>query len=118
VIYHAVPNGPISWRAVWPGAASATVAIALLALAFPLYLANVSTIAQFGTTVVFVLIVLAWFYILAIIILGGGVLNSMRVPSAEAAVDVPVEPVAEAATGTETSATRPEDVGETAPIKT
>ena len=78
VIYKAVPNRPIPWRAVWPGAAAATLVIAFVTLAFPLYLTHVSTIAQFGTTVVFVLIVLAWFYVLAMIILGGGVLNSMR----------------------------------------
>ena len=85
VIYRAVPNEPIPWRAVWPGAAVATGAIAVLALVFPLYLANVSTIAQFGTTVVFVLILLAWFYVLALLILAGGVVNSMRLSPAIAA---------------------------------
>jgi membrane protein len=89
VIYRAVPNRPIPWRAVWPGAAGATLAIAALALIFPLYLSQVSTIAQFGTTIVFVLIVLAWFYVLAIIILGGGIVNSMRLRAA-AAVATPV----------------------------
>ena len=85
VIYRAVPNRPIPWRAVWPGAVAATLAIVVVALVFPLYLANVSTIAQFGTTVVFVLIVLAWFFVLAIIILAGGVINSMRLnPGADA----------------------------------
>lgn len=82
VIYRAVPNRPVPWRAVWPGAAGATLMIAVVALVFPLYLENVSTIAQFGTTIVFVLIVLAWFYVLAMIILGGGVVNSMRLESA------------------------------------
>jgi len=86
VIYKAVPNRPIPWRAAWPGAASATVAIAVLALVFPLYLTNVSTIAQFGTTIVFVLIVLAWFYVLAMIILAGGVVNSLRLRDAPAKV--------------------------------
>ena len=33
---------------------------------------------QFGTTLVFVLIVLLWFYALAIIILGGAVVNAIR----------------------------------------
>jgi membrane protein len=83
VIYRAVPNRPIPWRAVWPGAAAATLTIAVLALVFPLYLTHVSTIAQFGTTIVFVLIVLAWFYVLALILLGGGVLNSMRLRASE-----------------------------------
>ncbi|HWC85164.1 MAG TPA: YihY/virulence factor BrkB family protein [Solirubrobacteraceae bacterium] len=88
VIYKAVPNRTIPWRAVWPGAASATVVIAVVALVFPLYLTQISTIAQFGTTIVFILIILAWFYVLAIVILGGAVMNSMRLPS-----DAPVTAV-------------------------
>jgi membrane protein len=87
VIYRAVPNQLVPWRAVWPGAAVATLVIALVALIFPLYLAQISTIAQFGTTIVFVLIVLAWFYVLAIIILGGAVVNSMRLSRAVEAVE-------------------------------
>jgi uncharacterized BrkB/YihY/UPF0761 family membrane protein len=63
---------------VWPGALSATVAVALIDWAFPAYLTQISTIAQVGTTFVFVLIVLLWFYLLAIIILGGAVVNAMR----------------------------------------
>jgi YihY family inner membrane protein len=78
VIYWAVPNRRVPWRAVWPGAVTATVAIALIDWAFPAYLAQISTIAQVGTTFVFVLIVLIWFYLVAIIILGGGVINAMR----------------------------------------
>ena len=78
VIYWAVPNRLVPWRAVWPGAVSATLAIALIDWAFPAYLTNISTIAQVGTTFVFVLIVLLWFYLVAIIILGGGVVNAMR----------------------------------------
>jgi YihY family inner membrane protein len=127
VIYKAVPNRPIPWRAVWPGAAAATVAIAVIALAFPLYLDNVSTIAQFGTTVVFILIVLAWFYVLAIIILGGGILNSLRLRRglvAEAAGDAPV-PAAAPSPATAPAGLQPEDAGTAtkqgggaAPIKT
>jgi membrane protein len=78
VIYWAVPNRLVPWRAVWPGALGATVAMAVIDWAFPAYLANISTIAQVGTTFVFVLIVLLWFYLLAIIILGGAVINSLR----------------------------------------
>jgi membrane protein len=78
VVYWAVPNRPVPWRAVWPGAAGATVAIAIVDYAFPAYLTNISTIAQIGTTFVFVLIVLVWFYLLAIILLGGAIINAMR----------------------------------------
>jgi membrane protein len=78
IIYSRVPNRPTPWRAVWPGALAATVAIGLVDYAFPAYLSNISTIARFGTTIVFVLILLAWFYLVAIIILGGAIINALR----------------------------------------
>ncbi|HEV3053795.1 MAG TPA: YhjD/YihY/BrkB family envelope integrity protein, partial [Solirubrobacteraceae bacterium] len=73
----------IPWRAVWPGALGATVAIAIVDIAFPAYLSNISTIARFGTTIVFVLIVLGWFYLLALILLGGAVVNALRLTGHE-----------------------------------
>ncbi len=78
VIYSRVPNRRVPWRAVWPGALGATIAIGVIDYAFPVYLTNISTIARFGTTIVFILIMLGWFYILAIIILSGAVVNSLR----------------------------------------
>ena len=78
IVYVTVPNSFVPWRAVWPGAAAATLAIGVVDYAFPFYLSNISSIAQFGTTFVFVVIVLLWFYALAIIILGGAVINAMR----------------------------------------
>jgi uncharacterized BrkB/YihY/UPF0761 family membrane protein len=45
---------------------------------FPLYLNNVSTLAEVGPSVVFALIVLIWFYALAIIVLTGAVVNALR----------------------------------------
>jgi membrane protein len=79
VIYSRVPNRPIEWRAVWPGAFGATIAIGAVDYAFPTYLSHISTIDRFGTTVVFVVIVLGWFYVLALIILSGAIVNSLRV---------------------------------------
>jgi YihY family inner membrane protein len=78
VIYLTVPNRRVPWRAVWPGAAVATVAIGVVDYAFPAYLSSISTLAEFGTTFVFVVIVLVWFYALALIILGGATINAMR----------------------------------------
>jgi len=77
VVYWSVPNCPMPWRAIWPGALGATIAIGVVDYGFPFYLSRISTI-QFGTTFVFVLIVLIWFYVIAIVILGGAVLNAMR----------------------------------------
>ncbi len=84
VIYSRVPNRPVPWRAVWPGAISATAAILIVDYAFPLYLSSISTIARFGTTIVFVLIVLGWFYLLALIILGGAIVNVLRLTASGA----------------------------------
>ncbi len=78
VIYARVPNRRTPWRVVWPGALGATLAIGVIDYGFPIYLSNISTIARFGTTIVFVLIVLGWFYLLALIILGGAVVNALR----------------------------------------
>jgi membrane protein len=78
VIYWSVPNRLVPWRAIWPGALGATLAIGAIDYAFPLYLTNISTIAHLGTTLVFIVIVLLWFYVLAIIVLGGAVINATR----------------------------------------
>jgi YihY family inner membrane protein len=78
IVYWSVPNAFVPWRAVWPGSAAATAAIGVVDYAFPFYLSNISTIARFGSTFVFVLIVLLWFYAIAIIVLGGATINAMR----------------------------------------
>jgi YihY family inner membrane protein len=78
VIYWTVPNRLVPWHAIWPGAVGATLAIGIVDIAFPAYLNHISTIARFGTTFVFVVIVLVWFYALALIILGGAIVNAMR----------------------------------------
>jgi membrane protein len=77
LIYWTVPNEPVPWAAVWPGGLGATIAIAIVDYAFPFYLSNVSTVSRVGTTLVFVLIVLVWFYAVAIIILAGAVVNAL-----------------------------------------
>jgi len=78
LIYARVPNLPVRWRAVWPGALGATIAIGAVDFAFPLYLTSISTIARFGTTIVFILIMLGWFYVVALVILSGAIVNAMR----------------------------------------
>lgn len=78
VIYWSVPNRRVPWGAVWPGAAGATLGIGVVDYAFPFYLSNVSTIAGLGTSLIFVVIVLLWFYVLAFIILAGATANAMR----------------------------------------
>jgi membrane protein len=75
--YRLVPSGAVPWHSVWPGALGATLAMGVVDYGFPLYLQNVTTLRA-GTTFVFVLIALVWFYALALILLGGAVINALR----------------------------------------
>jgi membrane protein len=77
ITYTAVPKGIIPWSCVWPGALGATLAMGIVDATFPIYLSNVSTL-RIGTSAVFVLIALVWFYILALILLAGAVVNELR----------------------------------------
>jgi YihY family inner membrane protein len=78
LIYYRVPNFRVPWRAVWPGALGATIAIGIVDYGFPLYIQHFNTIAHFGTLLVTVVIVLIWFYVIAVIILSGAVVNALR----------------------------------------
>lgn len=99
ITYTAVPKGAIPWSCVWPGALGATIAMGIVDATYPLYLTNISTL-RIGTSAVFVLIALVWFYILALIVLAGAVVNELRFetlrePFAESAGS-PARPVATA----------------------
>jgi YihY family inner membrane protein len=76
VTYFAVPKGRIPWTCIWPGALGATAAMGLVDAIFPLYLSQ-STL-RLASGAVFVLIALVWFYALALILLGGAVVNELR----------------------------------------
>jgi len=77
VIYWAVPNRFVPWRAIWPGALAATLAIGVVDYAFPAYL-DESPLTKISSTLVFLMIVLIWFYAIAFIILGGALINAAR----------------------------------------
>jgi membrane protein len=77
LIYVAVPNRFVPWRAVWPGALAATLAMGVVDYVFPVYLGG-TPLQQVGTTVVFIVILLIWFYALAFIMLGGALINATR----------------------------------------
>jgi membrane protein len=89
IIYFAVPKGVIPWRCVWPGALGATVAMGIVDAGFPLYLSHVDTV-RIGTSAVFILIALLWFYVMALILLAGAVVNELRFEAVRA--DVVAEP--------------------------
>jgi YihY family inner membrane protein len=77
VIYWTVPNRFVPWRAIWPGAVAATIAIGVVDYAFPAYL-DESPLTKISSTLVFLMIVLIWFYAIAFIILGGALINALR----------------------------------------
>lgn len=77
LIFLTVPNRRVPWRAIWPGALGATAAIGIVDYVFPAYLSN-SPLSTFGGTLVFIVILLLWFYALAIIILAGAEINAHR----------------------------------------
>jgi membrane protein len=94
ITYAAVPKGVIPWRCVWPGALVATLAAGVLDFAFPIYLSTTSTL-RIGSSAVFVLIALVWFYVLALIVLAGAVINELRFEQLRRAGTVaPREPIA------------------------
>jgi YihY family inner membrane protein len=78
VIFWAVPKGHMPWRAVWPGALFVTATTGLANWLFPFYLAHVSGLSRFGSTLGFILIALIWFYALSLSILAGAVMNALR----------------------------------------
>jgi YihY family inner membrane protein len=78
VIYWAVPKGHMPWRAVWPGALFVTATTGLANWLFPFYLAEVSGLSRFGSTLGFILIALVWFYALSLALMAGAVINSLR----------------------------------------
>jgi membrane protein len=84
LVYWRVPSGHIPWRCVWPGALGALLAMAVVDYGFPLYLSNVTSL-RVGTSFLFVLMVLVWFYVLALILLAGAVVNELRFEGSEAA---------------------------------
>ena len=78
MIFWAVPKGHMPWRGGLAGGAFVTVAAGVANWAFPFYLANVSSLSRFGSTLGFVLIALLWFYALSLALLAGAVINCLR----------------------------------------
>lgn len=78
LIYWVVPKGHLPWRGVWPGALFVAVAGGVANVIFPFYLVNLSTIGELGRIVSFVLVAMIWFYVLALGLLAGAVINALR----------------------------------------
>jgi YihY family inner membrane protein len=77
LIYYIVPKGHVPWRGVWAGALFVTVTTAVANAVFPFYLAQ-SSIDQLGGALGFILVALIWFYLVALALMAGAVINALR----------------------------------------
>ena len=73
-IYLVVPNRPIDPRDAWPGALFAAVLFEIVNLVFPLYVQQQHS--QFGSFALLLAILTFWFWVLSLIIMLGGEMNS------------------------------------------
>ncbi len=78
MIYYFVPKGHVPWHGVWPGALFVTVTTGIANAVYPFYLARVSGVGEVGGTIGFVLVALVWFYLVALSLLAGAVINALR----------------------------------------
>ncbi len=78
LIYYVVPKGHVPWHGVWPGALFVTLTTTLGNAVFPLYLTGISDLDRIGGALGFILIALVWFYLVALALLAGGVINALR----------------------------------------
>jgi membrane protein len=78
LIYYVVPKGHVPWHGVWPGALFVTITTAIANAVFPFYLTEVSDLDRIGGTLGFILIALIWFYLIALAMLAGAVINALR----------------------------------------
>lgn len=78
VVYRFVPRGRPPWSAIWPGALVALLLVTAISMLFPLYLTQVTTLAHAATAFTFVVIILTWFYLLALATLIGAAVNAAR----------------------------------------
>ena len=77
-IYYFVPKGHVPWHGVWPGALFVTLTTGAANAVYPFYLGNVSSVGEVGGTIGFILIALVWFYLVALSLLAGAVINALR----------------------------------------
>ena len=78
LIYYVVPKGHVPWHGVWPGALFVTFTTAIGNAVFPFYLTEVSDLDRIGGALGFILVALIWFYLVALALLAGAVINALR----------------------------------------
>jgi membrane protein len=77
LIYYVVPKGHVPWRGVWPGALFVTTTTAIANAIFPFYLTQ-SNVDALGGALGFILVALLWFYLIALALMSGAVINALR----------------------------------------
>src|SRR5262245_44886385 len=92
LMYAFIPYRKRFWRQLrpnWRGAMIAALLLLLYELLFPLYANLVLNPANYGTIAVFAVVILAFFYYLAFILLLGAEINSWAAGQRETATDLP-----------------------------
>jgi membrane protein len=92
LMYTFIPYRKRSWRRLrpnWRGAVVAALLLLLYELLFPLYANLVLNPANYGTVAVFAVVILAFFYYFAFIVLLGAEINSWSAGQRETASDLP-----------------------------
>ena len=78
LIYWRVPKGSVPWRAIWPGALGATVAMAVVDYALPALPVQREHAPGRARRSCSSSSCSIWFYVLALILLAGAVVNELR----------------------------------------
>lgn len=76
MLYRVVPNAGQGWRDVWPGTLTAASLFVLLAQVFPLYFRATGGGNRYGAVFGLVSLLVAWFYVLAHLLLFGTYVNA------------------------------------------
>lgn len=77
-IYIIVPNVKVPYRDVWRGALAAAILFGLITLLFPTYIkVFLHGNAKYGATVLTILVLLAWMWFLAVILVVGAQINAV-----------------------------------------
>jgi len=84
VLYRVVPKANQTLRDVWPGAVTASLLFVLLVQVVPLYVLLIGGVNRFGLAFALVTLLVAWFYLLAHVLLFGSYVNAPTTATANA----------------------------------
>ncbi|HKW21348.1 MAG TPA: YihY/virulence factor BrkB family protein [Ktedonobacterales bacterium] len=87
-IYIVVPNRPVHFYEVWKGTLIAAVLLVLYELVFPIYQSIALKSNSYGSVAGFAIVILVFFYYLAVILLLGAEINSWASGQRETAGDI------------------------------